>query len=86
MSDVPKRPLRPLSGLLLPLLIRTHCPVGLQQVLGNNMRPHQRFDELADLLAPDHAVESLVDLFIYGNRQLLVNRMLGSRAISRNNT
>src|SRR6266508_4882593 len=73
IGDVPQRALRPFSGLVLPLLIRAHCPVGLEQVLGKNIRPHRCFDELTDLLASDHAVESLVNLFIYGNRQLFVH-------------
>ncbi len=29
------------------------------------MGPHECLDELANLLAPDHAVQSLVNLFIY---------------------
>src|SRR4051812_33067024 len=72
IRDVPDRGLRPLVSLSLPAFVRRHCPVGVGQVVRNHVRPDQAFDELADLLSPDHPMKALIDLLIHGNRQFLV--------------
>src|SRR3954468_11938998 len=76
IRDVPDRGFPPLVSLGLTAFVRCHRPVGIGQVLRNHVGADQTFDELANLLPADHAMEAFIDLLIHRNRKFLVQDRL----------
>src|SRR4051794_22793301 len=76
IRHVPEGDFRPLVSLRLAGFVRCHFPVGGCQILRSDVGTDQGLDELADLLPPDHAVETVIDLLVNGDGELLVHGRL----------
>src|SRR6185503_17395662 len=73
IRNVSKGGFHPLMSLALTGFVRRHLSIGVGQVLGNDVRTNQAFDELADLLSANHAMKALIDIFVHGHCKLLVH-------------
>src|SRR6266540_1088691 len=70
-SRVHYRRFDPIQGCSFTLFVLRHEMVGVFQIGSNHVRPHQPFDELADLTATDDAKQPLVHLLVESNREPL---------------
>src|SRR5829696_4432467 len=74
IRHVPDGRLGPCMSFGFPLLLPSHVPIDSHQVLPEDVRPDQRLDELADPLPSHDPMETLIDLFVHGDSELLVHR------------
>src|SRR5215210_1363304 len=74
IRHVPDGRLGPRMSFGFPLLLPGHVPVSSQQVLPDDVRPDQCLDELADPLPSHDPMETLIDIIVHGEGELLVYR------------
>src|SRR5450756_2367528 len=73
MRDVRDGGFCPLMSFCLASLVGRHFAIGRDEVPADDMRTDERFDEAADLVAPDNLVKTRVDLFVHRDGEFLLH-------------
>ncbi len=73
IADVPHRSFRPFQSLRLALLVSSHSPVGIFQLLREHMGANRVFDEATDATPTHDGVQTVGDLLVDRDCQLLLH-------------
>src|SRR5438552_3786399 len=73
IADIPHRVFRPLQSFGFALLVSSHLPVSLFELLGDDVGAYRLLDEAADATPTYDCMQSFVNFLVDGNRQLLLH-------------